>query len=212
MLSCRMLDTEPNFAAPRFILACRAAPLAGDERGSMKPVCAHRRVPATNNGRPAIWQLSRLLWSAKPRKSKLQAFEKSASVSAHRDTLREELLRRYADRAPTHGHETSHQAAMAASPKACGVSATPIGASLVWAVGPRRLSARSFLYAIFAQPSPECLAGYTGNARPTTRTLWPMASSMYAVAAAVLSKPLGGHSPTSITPTHGYEATRVRPP
>ena len=30
------------------------------------------------------------------------------------------------------------------------------------------------------------------------------------VAAAVLGKPLGGHSPTAITPTHGYEATRSR--
>jgi hypothetical protein len=28
---------------------------------------------------------------------------------------------------------------------------------------------------------------------------------MYAFAAAVLGKPLGGHSPTAITPTHGYE-------
>ena len=37
-----------------------------------------------------------------------------------------------------------------------------------------------------------------------------MASSMYAVAAAVLGKPLGGHSPTVTTPTHGYEAMRSR--
>ena len=52
---------------------------------------------------------------------KLQAFEKNPSVSAHRDTLREDLLRRYTTRTADHGHETLHQAAMPASPKACGI-------------------------------------------------------------------------------------------
>jgi hypothetical protein len=56
-----------------------------------------------------------------------------------------------------------------------------------------------------AQPSPECVALIRGC---KANDYDVMAYGI--VAAAVLGKPLGGHSPTAITPTHGYEATRSR--
>jgi hypothetical protein len=76
---------------------------------------------------------------------------------------------------------------MAASPRACGLSATPICASLAWAAGDAVFRASVFS-ALNAIVGAALARNYTGNARPTTTTLWPKASFMYAVAPSVLGK------------------------
>jgi hypothetical protein len=58
-------------------------------------LCAHVvRVAAANKMVDRNMAIDQAFTVFKSEESKLQAFEKSASVSAHRDTLREELFRR----------------------------------------------------------------------------------------------------------------------
>ena len=83
------------------------------------------RVAATNNGRPQYGDRSGF-YGLQNRGIEASSVSKdSFSFGPPRYAERRTLAAiDDEDRATTHGHETSHQAAMAASPKACGISAS----------------------------------------------------------------------------------------